>query len=53
MLIDSQVYTDHMARFGGMNISRSAYKKRLELGLDGPFLHQGLWQPDMLKSLEG
>jgi leucyl/phenylalanyl-tRNA--protein transferase len=28
-LIDSQVYTDHIARFGGMNISRLAYLRKL------------------------
>lgn len=28
-LIDSQVYTDHMARFGGKNISRTAYIRML------------------------
>jgi leucyl/phenylalanyl-tRNA--protein transferase len=28
-LIDSQVYTDHIARFGGMNISRSAYVRKI------------------------
>jgi len=32
-LIDSQVYTDHMARFGGINISRSAYLRKLREGL--------------------
>jgi leucyl/phenylalanyl-tRNA--protein transferase len=29
-MIDSQVYTDHMARFGGLNVSRSAYIRKLE-----------------------
>lgn len=28
-LIDSQVYTDNMARFGGVNISRNAYLRKL------------------------
>lgn len=28
-LIDSQVYTDHIARFGGLNISRTAYLRKL------------------------
>lgn len=28
-LIDSQVYTDHIARFGGKNISRSAYLRKI------------------------
>jgi len=32
-IIDSQVYTDHMARFGGINISRSAYLRKLRDGL--------------------
>ncbi|HKL85921.1 MAG TPA: leucyl/phenylalanyl-tRNA--protein transferase [Treponemataceae bacterium] len=52
-LIDSQVYTDHIARFGGMNISRSAYLRKLETGIDQNTLVQGLWQPDMLKSQVG
>jgi len=53
-LIDSQVYTDHIARFGGSNISRSAYMRKLSesLGDSGPqpalFADRGLWRPDML-----
>ncbi len=34
-LIDSQVYTDHIARFGGINVSRDAYARMLSLGLRG------------------
>ena len=33
MMIDSQVYTDHIARFGGVNVSRSVYLRRLREGL--------------------
>ncbi len=29
LIIDSQVYTDHIARFGGKNISRTAYLRKL------------------------
>jgi leucyl/phenylalanyl-tRNA--protein transferase len=60
-LIDSQVYTDHMARFGGANISRTAYLRKLSEALpsacplccagvpEGPVtLQRGLWQPDFL-----
>jgi len=32
-MIDSQVYTDHIARFGGVNVSRSVYLRRLREGL--------------------
>ncbi len=34
-LIDSQVYTDHMARFGAKNISRQAYLRILRDSLSG------------------
>ena len=37
-LIDSQVYTDHVARFGGRNISRSAFLRYL-----GEYLPQKLY----------
>ena len=59
-LIDSQVYTDHIARFGGLNISRSAYLRKLSDCLSGMrektsesegnsiLLQRGLWRPDML-----
>ncbi len=48
-MIDSQVYTDHMARFGGMNISRSAYLRKLsESIVTDPLDKCGLWRPDML-----
>ncbi len=47
-LIDSQVYTDHIARFGGMNISRSAYLRKIRDLLAGKesssIIHPGLWQ---------
>jgi leucyl/phenylalanyl-tRNA--protein transferase len=50
-MIDSQVYTDHIARFGGQNISRSAYLRKLADAL-GPvpdlLENRSLWQPDML-----
>jgi leucyl/phenylalanyl-tRNA---protein transferase len=55
-LIDSQVYTDHIARFGGINISRTAYIRRLSESLDSehfdPCVFRGLWRPDMLTRLE-
>ncbi len=34
-LIDSQVYTDHIARFGGTNVSRDAYLRMLDRALAG------------------
>lgn len=34
-LIDSQVYTDHMARFGTRNISRQAYIRLLHRCFSG------------------
>lgn len=34
-IIDSQVYTDNMARFGGFNISRTAYLRKLGEALSG------------------
>lgn len=61
-LIDSQVYTDHMARFGGMNISRSAYLRKLSEALprqccaasegeaEGPVvLQRGHWPPEFVQ----
>ncbi len=64
-LIDSQVYTDHMARFGGSNISRSAYLRKLSEALprqcracgcpsvEGPLvLQRGLWPADFLSRPE-
>lgn len=36
-LIDSQIYTDHIARFGGKNISRDAF-----LHMEGLYLHKNL-----------
>ena len=33
--IDSQVYTDHMARFGARNISRQAYLRLLRGAFSG------------------
>ncbi len=62
VLIDSQVYTDNMARFGGINISRSAYLRKLR-GALGFEVHaetdqsenrerllagRGIWPPDVL-----
>lgn len=47
-LIDSQVYTDNMARFGGVNISRSAYLRKLEDFVSNPVAGRGLWRPDLL-----
>ena len=55
-LIDSQVYTDHIARFGGVNISRSAYLRKLREGLSHTSdeytdcFRQELWYPDMLEN---
>ncbi|WP_428769599.1 leucyl/phenylalanyl-tRNA--protein transferase [Treponema sp. HNW] len=40
-LIDSQIYTDHIARFGGKNISRTAFLHLEELYLSTP-LETGL-----------
>lgn len=40
-LIDSQVYTDNMARFGGINISRTAYLRKLGEALGGGTTHDG------------
>ncbi len=37
-LIDSQIYTDHIARFGGRNISRSAFLRYEKDYLDEPLL---------------
>lgn len=34
LFIDSQVYTDHIARFGGLNISRSAYLVKVRAALN-------------------
>lgn len=51
-MIDSQVYTDHIARFGGANISRSAYLRKLTENLNpsGPLVSNcGLWQSDLLE----
>lgn len=48
LMIDSQVYTDNMARFGGMNISRSAYLRKLYEYLGTEPLARGLWRPDLL-----
>ena len=50
-LIDSQVYTDNIARFGGMNISRSAYLRKIRELLgehDDPLpLRPGSWPQDL------
>jgi len=60
-LIDSQVYTDHVARFGGVNISRTAYLRKLTDSIfcscnrcpagmveGSALLQRGLWRPDFL-----
>lgn len=54
LMIDSQVYTDHMARFGGQNISRSAYLRKLSEndGFD-VYAERSLWRPDLLTNLAG
>ncbi len=49
-MIDSQVYTDNMARFGGTNISRTAYLRKLNALLADSPLSRGLWRPDLLSS---
>lgn len=54
VLIDSQVYTDHIARFGGVNISRSAYLRKLsgclsEASLGDLIARRGLWNPSLLE----
>ena len=41
--IDSQVYTDHLARFGAKEIPRSAYLRRLRRGLRAP-TRRGVWR---------
>jgi leucyl/phenylalanyl-tRNA--protein transferase len=52
LLIDSQVYTDHISRFGGINISRSAYLRKLgealKAGGGDPLLGRGVWPAKML-----
>ncbi|ULQ59350.1 leucyl/phenylalanyl-tRNA--protein transferase [Brucepastera parasyntrophica] len=59
--IDSQVYTDHIARFGGVNISRYAYLRKLNEALGfspdrteinpGNILEKrGLWPSGMLQN---
>ncbi len=48
-MIDSQVYTDNMARFGGVNISRSAYLRKLAGLIPEDSLTRGLWRPDLLQ----
>ncbi|MDR9398733.1 leucyl/phenylalanyl-tRNA--protein transferase [Salibacter sp.] len=42
-LIDCQVYTDHLSRFGALNIPRSKYSEHLEVLLDFDSL-QGSWK---------
>lgn len=44
-LIDSQVYTDHMARFGAINISRTAYLRTLSQHVPATPESRGLWPP--------
>ncbi|HOT62996.1 MAG TPA: leucyl/phenylalanyl-tRNA--protein transferase [Treponemataceae bacterium] len=51
-LIDSQVYTDHVARFGGANVSRSAYRRMLAELL--PPANEGArWPADLLGRQSG
>lgn len=53
-MIDSQVYTDHISRFGGLNISRSAYLRKLgeALALAGgdPLRERGFWPEGLLRN---
>lgn len=42
-MIDSQVYTEHVARFGAKEIPRDAYLSRLERLLESP-TRRGSWQ---------
>ena len=44
-LLDSQVYTDHLARFGARHIPRGAYLKLLRGALDTP-TRRGIWRFD-------
>jgi len=44
-LLDSQVYTDHLARFGAKEIPRSEYLLRLEKTLTSP-TRRGVWRFD-------
>jgi leucyl/phenylalanyl-tRNA---protein transferase len=53
VMIDSQVYTDHMARFGGLNISRTAYLRKLREGLVDDWIHQEQWPAGLLSQLSG
>ena len=55
-MIDSQVYTDHIARFGGVNISRSAYLRKLSDCLSGSSIadlvsRRGLWHPALISEM--
>jgi len=43
-LIDSQVYTEHVARFGAREIPREEYLERLPEALESP-THRGSWTP--------
>lgn len=42
-LLDSQVYTDHLARFGAADLPRHEYLRRLRQGLDTP-TRRGTWR---------
>ncbi len=46
-LIDSQVYTEHLERFGAIEIPRRAYLRRLRAALTVP-TRQGTWSFDAL-----
>lgn len=52
-LIDSQVYTDHVSRFGGRDIPRAEYLALVAEGITGP-LRRGKWDfdPDLLANPE-
>lgn len=41
-LVDSQVYTDHLDRFGAREIPRDSYIQQLKVGLDNP-TRRGVW----------
>ncbi|MCO4769498.1 MAG: leucyl/phenylalanyl-tRNA--protein transferase [Deltaproteobacteria bacterium] len=42
-LLDSQVYTDHLARFGAKEVPRSAYLRQLRKSLRAP-TRRGVWR---------
>lgn len=44
-LVDSQVYTDHVARFGAQDVSRAEYLRLLRAALNTP-TRRGVWRFD-------